>query len=264
MSYPAKTVTQLAGGYFFFAAALGALSLILAVLFMAFALGQHRLAATVPVMAEVTEKTVKPYLSNTRSGQLGTSEMKWVALRVRDGDKVVNFGLSPNARTYADLAVGQSVLVRFDPVNPLSSALDSEFPNGRFRTLRMLFGAFAGAVLLAAVGLFALGRATGRRIIRIRDTGLSRSATVIAHEADRVRERYNLNANAFHVTAVWLDDQAVKGRTFEKFARAPDLFADLPPVGSILQVYVDPDDRTLSFWEADVGARLPPPPATLG
>lgn len=255
MSYPVRTTASLMADYILIAAFAGFCGFVIGVFFIVFALGDYRLSITAPQVAEVMEKTVQTHVIGDRNGEMRTRLVNWVDLQlVKDAGPAVKFGLSPSDVTFAKLAAGQRVLVRFNPSNPLSSVLDSEFNAGAFGGARSSLASWATITLMGSFFLIVWGRIKARRWIRTRDYGVVRNAVVAAHETSIWRG----SKGTIGVSAVWRDETGRFGQTFWAQVRPRTPVEYLPPVGESIRVYVDAVTPNLSVWEGDVGTRPDP------
>jgi hypothetical protein len=102
----------------------------------------------------------------------------------------------------------------------------------------------AGGLLtgIAALGLSRLHMRV-RAMLRVRDMGERRQATVTAHRDTGIR----INGAALRV-AQWRDEAGGTGETLARFGPF------LPAVGQQIAVYADPQGALRSAWEGDVGA----------
>jgi hypothetical protein len=252
MSYPAKTTASLMADHIFVAAVVGFAGFVLAVFFIVFALGDFRLSLTDPQFAEVMQKTTQKHVRIMKDGNLRRWEVNWVDLRlVEDSAQAMRFGLSPSDETFAKLATGQRVLVRFNRSNPLSSVLESEFRPWELRPAAKSFGHLAILAFMSSFFLLALGKAKARRWIRTRDHGLERSVCVVAHETSIWRG----GKGTIGISATWRDEAGHMGRTFWMQIRPGAPVEHLPPVGAPIRIYVDAVAPHHSVWEGDVGTR---------
>lgn len=252
MSYPAKTTASLMADHIFVAAVVGFAGFVLAVFFIVFALGDFRLSLTDPKFAEIMQKTTQQHVRIMKDGNLRRWEVNWVDLRlVEDSAQAIRFGLSPSDETFAKLATGQRVLVRFNRSNPLSSVLESEFRPWELRPAAKSFGHLAILSFISSFFLLALGKAKARRWIRTRDHGLERSACVVAHETSIWRG----GKGTIGISATWHDEAGHMGRTFWTQIGPGAPVKHLPPVGARICVYVDEVAPHHSVWEGDVGTR---------
>ena len=180
VTYPRKTTASLAADYIFVAACLAFAALVLALFFLVFALGDLRLSRTDPIAAEVVDKTTQTQLVSSKRGVPKTRLVNWVELQVtQSSGQVTRFGLGPDAETYANLRLGQKVLVRFNPSNPLSSVLHSAFRAGKPGLATRLLAVGAAMAMIGSAVLIMWGGAQARRLIRTRDQGFERRAVVI-------------------------------------------------------------------------------------
>lgn len=261
MTYPRKTTASLAADYIFVAACLAFAALVLGLFFLVFALGDLRLSRTDPIAAEVVDKTTQTQLVSSKRGVPKTRLVNWVELQVtQSSGQVTRFGLGPDAETYANLRLGQKVLVRFNPSNPLSSVLDSAFRAGKLGLATRFLAVGAAVAMIGSAVLILWGRARAQRLIGARDQGFERRAVVIAHKSSFWRGgKYTCGWSA-----VWRDEEGQPGRTFWRngvpgawLKGVPAAIApDLPPVGGSIRVYVDRHRPGLSVWEGDIGSRI--------
>lgn len=127
-----------------------------------------------------------------------------------------------------------------------------------------LFSALAMFVCwIGCWSLIYLGKRVAKDRISIRDFGIIRSARVVRYE--RMWWRTFDGSPTF--SAIWLDEDGIQGRSFGHWVRkdgvrlSPSAIAraGLPPVDGQITIYADPRSRSFSFWEGDVGTRLPDP-----
>jgi hypothetical protein len=101
-------------------------------------------------------------------------------------------------------------------------------------------GLVAGA---AALGLMRLHHRV-QDMVKVRDSGVRRQATVTGHRDTGIR----VNGAALWV-AQWRDETGGSGEALARFGLT------LPAVGQQINVYADPQGMLPSAWEGDVGAR---------
>lgn len=145
-----------------------------------------------------------------------------------DGDDQVSRAL------YDQLAVGQSVTVRFLPDDPARNDLE---PDGPWLPAFLL--ALAGVALVVALGL---GRMFGGRklsILRAARAGEVREARVTGHVTTNVQ----VNGRT-QFRFAWTDAAGVPGQSALMDLRA------LPETGSVVRIYVDPRSGR-GWWEGD-------------
>ena len=255
MTYPPKTTASLAADYIVFAVYVGFSGFILAVFFVVFALGDYRLSLTEPQLALVTEKTVQQRKMIYRRREVEAGLVNWVDLQLaNDAGQMIRFGLSPDDATFAQLVTGQRVLVRFNPSNPLSSVLESEFRAGELGFAGRSSGRWAILALMGSFFIVVWGRAKARRLIGVRDHGIVRNAIVVAQESSIWRG----GKGTIGMSAVWRDETERPGRTLWAQVRKGSPAKHLPSVGETIRVYVDAVTPNLSVWEGDVGTRPDP------
>lgn len=99
--------------------------------------------------------------------------------------------------------------------------------------------------LLAGAGALGLSRLHRRvqAMVRVRDTGERRQATVTSHRDTGTR----INGAALWV-AQWRDEAGCSGEALARFGLT------LPAVGQQISVYADPQGVLPPAWEGDVGA----------
>ncbi len=145
-----------------------------------------------------------------------------------------------DAATYDGLAEGAAVRLRYVPADPATSELqagETLIEGGALAGLGLVFALGCG------LGLWLRGRKAAR-MLRLRETGTMRTATVTAREPTSVR----INGRRQWVIR-WTDSTGATGKS--RLRR----MEDLPEAGAALVVYADPDGVLPAVWEGDVGTR---------
>lgn len=211
-----------------------AVMLVLLVMLVAFSQKANRLAAGgVETIAVVVGKEVQTSFTSNRSRSSFVLSLRFQTA----SGTTVEENTSVSRARFRDVSTGDELAVRYlssDPaVIEVGSGSSAEF----VRVLRIILPA------LAAIAAFTFWKAwsRARRLVRLRDRGLRRKVVVLEHldtGIDTGKKRL--------YRAAWQEAGDRIGAT------GPMLQSELPPLGSEIVVFTDPDGKGPSIWEGDL------------